>query len=476
MHIGGVRTALYSYLFAKKNAGTFILRIEDTDKNREVEGSIQHIMDSLKYLGLEWNFGPDKPSDVFGSCLQSDRLAIYKSYAEKLTEKGLAYPDPYTSEEVAEFRSKAQAENRPFLFREHRPETFDAWDGTTPLRFKVSEIKRYEWHDLVRGNLSAGEEMLDDIILIKADGYPTYNFAHIVDDLEMGVTHVMRGEEFISSTPKFLSLYDALGVAYPIFVTLPPIMGPDGKKKLSKRDGAKDLLEYEKEGYLPETMRNFLALVGWNPGGEREIYPSNESDDSLTEAFSLEKIQKSGGAFNEEKLKWMNKEYLQQLLTTDNIEVAVSYVNEALTERVKSLPQYSQARLTAITPVVFERVHTKPEITEAAETSEYDFAFAAPEYDVSLLYFKDAESAQPALPRLHKVSELLSSIEFTSMTVIKEALWDYATDEGRGEVLWPLRTCLSGRKQSPDPFTIAYILGKEETISRIKTACDKITQ
>ena len=474
MHIGNVRTALYSFLFARQNNGTFILRIEDTDKNREVEGSIQHIMDSLTYLGIQWDYGPDTPSETFGSCLQSDRLDIYRKYALQLVEKGLAYPDPYTSAEVESFREKAQAENRPFLFREHRPETFGAWDGEQPLRLKVSEIKRYHWNDVVRGKLSAGEEMLDDVILIKADGYPTYNFAHIIDDLEMGVTHVMRGEEFISSTPKFLSIYDALGLAYPIFVTLPPIMGPDGKKKLSKRDGAKDLLEYQKEGYLPEAMRNFLALVGWNPGGEQEIYTSNEAENTLTEAFSLEKIQKSGGAFNEEKLKWMNKEYLQKLLLPEHLETAIAYAESALPESVTTLPQYSAERLAAVTPVIFERVHNKPEITEAALAGEYNFAFAAPEYETTLLHFKDADSAQPALPRLEKVTELLTDADFGSTQSIKDALWDYASEEGRGEVLWPLRTCLSGKKQSPDPFSIAYILGKEETLSRIKTACDKI--
>ena len=182
LHIGGVRTALYAWLWARKNNGTFILRIEDTDKNREVEGSIAHIQESLQWLGLDWDYGPDKPGD-FGSCLQSDRLDVYNKYAEKLIDKGLAYPDPYTAEEVEKFREQAQEEKRPFLFRNHRPDTFEEWDGTKPLRFKVPEIKRYEWQDEVRGKLSAGEEMLDDIIIIKADGYPTYNFAHIIDDL-----------------------------------------------------------------------------------------------------------------------------------------------------------------------------------------------------------------------------------------------------------------------------------------------------
>ena len=467
LHIGSVRTALYAYLFARKHGGTFILRIEDTDKSREVEGSIQHIQESMKWLGIDWDYGPDKPG-AFGSCLQSDRLDIYKKYAEQLVHKGLAYPDPYTNEEVAGFRATAEAEKRPFLFRDYRPPVVGRWDGTQPLRFKVPEIKRYQWHDAVRGDLTAGEEMVDDIIIIKADGYPTYNFAHIIDDLEMGVTHVMRGEEFISSTPKFLSIYDALEIPYPIFVTLPPIMGPDGKKKLSKRDGAKDLLEYKADGYLPEAMRNFLALIGWNPGGEQELFPDKE----LIKSFTLEKIQRSGGAFNEDKLRWMNKEYL----ALQTPEFKLGYLNEALSEETKKLPQFSAARVAKIVPIVFERIHNQAEIRETLKTGEYDFAFIAPQYEVELLKWKSDNSATEALPRLQNVAKLLNEADFASPETIKAALWTYADTTGRGEVLWPLRTALSGRERSPDPFMIAYIIGKEETLSRIKTACDKIEQ
>jgi glutamyl-tRNA synthetase len=471
MHIGGVRTALYAYLFAKKNNGTFILRIEDTDKNREVEGSIAHIQESLQWLGLEWDFGPNNPGE-FDSCLQSDRLHIYKKYAQELIEKGHAYPDPYTAEELAVFREQAENEKRPFLYREHRPTEPGVWDGTTALRFKVPEIKRYTWHDEVRGELTAGEEMLDDVILIKADGYPTYNFAHIVDDLEMGVTHVMRGEEFISSTPKFLSIYDAMEIPYPKLVTLPPIMGPDGKKKLSKRDGAKDLLEYKADGYLPEAMRNFLALVGWNPGGEQEMYRSSSDDSALIDAFSIEKIQRSGGAFNEEKLLWMNKEYLK--LQTP--EFQAQYFTEALPETLRNKPLFSEEVVSKLAPIAFERIHNKVEIMQAAEAGEYDWAFEAQEYDSELLKWKNDDTVDSALPRLQKALSLLSDADFASSESIKSALWPYAEEVGKGELLWPLRTCLSGKAQSPDPFTLAFVLDKQETLSRIQTACDKIAE
>lgn len=469
MHIGGARTALYAYLFARKHNGKFILRIEDTDKNREVEGAIKHIQESLRWLGISWDYGPNT-NNPFGSCIQSERLDSYKKFAQQLVDKGLAYPDPFTEEEVAVFRNQAEAEKRPFLFRDHRPETFEAWDGSKPLRFKVPVIKRYEWHDAVREKLTAGEEMLDDFILIKADGFPTYNFAHIIDDFEMGVTHVMRGEEFISSTPRFLSLYDALEIPYPVFATLPPIMGPDGKKKLSKRDGAKDLMDYAKDGYLPEAMRNFLALIGWNPGGNDEIFPSNESDQTLIEKFSLEKIQRSGGAFNEEKLRWMNKEYLAKQSTA----FQYTYLKEALPEKIFSLPQYSDDRLKRLVPVVFERIHNKVDIRSAAAAGEYDFAFSTNPYETSLLRWKNDVDVTVAFTRLTHVATLLEQADFSTPATIKEAIWSYAEETGKGEVLWPLRVALSATERSPDPFLIAHILGRAETLSRIRTACDKI--
>lgn len=465
MHIGSLRTALFAYLYARKHKGTFILRIEDTDKVREVDGSIEHIQASLSWLGIEWDYGPDKQGD-FGSCIQSERLPSYKKYAQVLIDKGLAYPDPYTKEEVDAFREQAQLEKRPFLFREHRPETFEVWDGTKPLRLKAPFIKRYTWNDAVRGELTAGEEMVDDIVIIKADGYPTYNFAHIIDDKEMGVTHIMRGEEFISSMPKFLSIYDALEMEYPIFVTLPSILRDDKTKKLGKRDGAKDILEYKAEGFLPETMRNFLALIGWNPGTEQELFSKTE----LIDAFDLSHIQKSGGVFNEEKLLWMNREYLQQLSDADFF----AYVKNALPHSLLESPSYSDEILTRLLPTIKERVHVQTEIKETAESGEYDFAFITPNVELTLLKWKNDTSPQDALPRLQKALELLENADFSSPATIKDTLWTYAEEVGRGELLWPLRVALTGREKSPDPFISAYIIGKEETLTRIKNACAKI--
>jgi glutamyl-tRNA synthetase len=305
MHVGGVRTALFAWLLARQSKGTFILRLEDTDKVREVEGSGEHIMESLAWLGLEWDEGIGK-GGAYGPYMQSERLATYKEWAQKLVAKGLAYADPYSPAEVQAFREQAQAEKRPFLFRNHRPANPPAWDGSQPLRFK-STPKAYTWEDAVMGTLSAGEEAIDDFIIIKSDGYPTYNFAHIIDDLLMECTHVIRSQEFIASVPKFLNVYEALGIERPVLATVPFVMGPDGNKKLSKRDGAKDILDYREEGYLPEAMLNFLATLGWNDGTEQEVFTVQE----LIEKFSLDRIQKSGARFDEQRLIWLNGAHIR---------------------------------------------------------------------------------------------------------------------------------------------------------------------
>lgn len=468
MHIGGIRTALFAYLFAQKNNGTFILRIEDTDKAREVEGSIAHIQESLKWLNLDWDFGPDKPGP-FGSCIQSERLQTYLEYANKLISKGLAYPDPYSESQIDEFRKKAEEEKRPFLFRDHRPNTFDVWDGKKPLRFKVPEIKKYKWHDAVRGELEAGEEALDDFILIKSDGYPTYNFAHIVDDLNMSVTHIMRGDEFISSTPKFLSLYDALEIDYPVFVSLPPILRDDRTKKLGKRDGAKDILDYRTEGYLPETMVNFLALIGWNPGTDQEIF----SKDELIKSFDINKIQKSGGAFNEEKLDWMNKEHIK-LLPADIVNLNI---------KSRLLPFYETAErfsdpefIQKISNVIFGHINKWSDIESMVREGDLDYFFNKPKFDPTLLAWKDKplNDAKIHLGWAKDVLQNADENKFENIESIKSLIFDYATEHGRGDVLWPIRVSLSGKQKSPDPFTLLYILGKKESLERIMSAINLI--
>jgi glutamyl-tRNA synthetase len=307
IHVGGIRTALFAWLIARQAGGTFILRIEDTDKKREVEGSIQHIMDSLGWLGLDWDEGPGVGGPQ-GPYRQSERLDIYRKWAEKMVAAGRAYADPYTPEEVQSFREQAQAEKRPFLYRNHRPEDPPVWDGSQPLRFR-SDPKAYTWHDEIMGDIRTGPEVIDDIVIMKSDGFPTYNFAHIVDDAEMNVSHIIRGQEFIASVPNYLNIYEALDLEAPMMATVPPVLGPDRKKKLSKRDGAKDILEYREEGYLPEAMVNFLATLGWNDGTEQEVFTTDE----LIKKFRLDRVQKSGAAFDERRLLWLNGAHIRKL-------------------------------------------------------------------------------------------------------------------------------------------------------------------
>lgn len=359
IHVGNVRAALFPYLLARQQGGKFILRIEDTDQARFVEGATDLILDTLEWLGIDWDEGPRK-GGKYGPYTQSERRDIYKKWAQKLINKGLAYADPYTPEQVQSFREEAIASKKPFLYRDYRPDTPPEWDGSQPLRFKVTDIKRQTWHDPIMGDLSAGEEVLDDFILIKADGLPTYNFAHIVDDAEMGVTHVIRGLEYISSIPRYLSLYEALELDVPVLACMPHIMAPDGKKKLGKRDGAKSVTDYRTDGILPEAMINFLASMGWNDGTEQEIF----SKDELIEKFSLERVQRSGARFDEQRLIWMNGQWIRRLSIDDLYERVKAYwpasassVDEGYKKKVLGLVQdrlKTLAELAVMTKYFFE--------------------------------------------------------------------------------------------------------------------------
>lgn len=317
LHVGAMRTAIFTRLLAAQagEKGTFILRIEDTDQKREVEGSVQHIIESLGALGITYQEGP-RVGGPHAPYTQSERvnLGIYQEYAKKLIGRGRAYADPYTPEEVQEFRKQAQAAKQPFLYRRHRPENPPEWNGSQPLRFK-SEPKDYTWTDAIMGEVSTGPEAIDDFILIKADGFPTYNFAHIVDDQEMYVTHIIRGQEFVSSTPNYLNLYEALEIQRPVLASAPPILAEDGKRKLGKRDNAKDILDYIREGYLPETLVNFIVSHGWNDGSKQEIFNLND----LAERFRLEDINKSGARFDETKLAWMSGVYIRERISLKDL-------------------------------------------------------------------------------------------------------------------------------------------------------------
>jgi glutamyl-tRNA synthetase len=319
LHVGGIRTALFAWLLARQSNGAFVLRFEDTDKKREVAGARQHLIDSLRQLGLDYDEGPDI-GGPFAPYTQSERLDRYKAWADKLVASGRAYADPYSSEEVQAFREAAQAAKQPFLYRNHRPDNPPAWDSSRPLRFR-SDPKSYQWQDVVMGDLHSGPEVIDDFILMKSDGYPTYNFAHIVDDTDMEITHILRGQEFLASVPNYLNLYEALDLQPPVMATLPHVMSPEGNKKLSKRDGAKDVLDYLREGYLPDALVGFIASLGWNDGTEQEVYSRPE----LIEKFSLNRVQRSGARFDERRLEWMNGYWIRQLPLDELNEKVVAF-------------------------------------------------------------------------------------------------------------------------------------------------------
>lgn len=307
MHIGGVRTALFACLLARQSKGSFILRLEDTDKKREVVGSDEHIINTLLTLGLNYDEGPDIGGN-FGPYRQSERLDIYRKWATKMINEGRAYADPYSQEEIQEFRDIAKSNKKAFLYRNHRPENPPSWDGSQPLRFKSSP-KYYKWHDEVMGNLSAGPEVIDDFIIFKSDGFPTYNFAHIIDDFEMKISHIIRGQEFISSQANYLNLYEALDISPPIFATVPHILGESGNKKLGKRDGADDVLDYLKQGYISEALINFIASMGWNDGTTQEVFTRKE----LIDKFNLSQVGRSGARFDQPRLLWLNGQHIRRL-------------------------------------------------------------------------------------------------------------------------------------------------------------------
>lgn len=455
LHVGGIRTALFAYLVARQNNGKFILRLEDTDKVREVEGSAQHIIDSLTALGIDYDEGLDKPGN-YGPYRQSDRLDIYRKWAKKLIEQGRAYADPYTSEQVQKFREQAQAEKRAFLYRDHRPENPPEWDGTTPLRFK-SDPKPYKWHDEVMGDLSTGPEVIDDFILIKSDGYPTYNFAHIVDDAEMEITHVIRGQEFISSQPNYLNLYEALGLEMPIFATMPHIMAEQGNKKLGKRDGAKDVLDYIRDGYLPETLVSFIASLGWNDGTTKETFTMQE----LIDGFSLDRVQKSGARFDEKRLLWMNGHFIREL-SIEELESRVadfwpSSSADADAGLKRRILELAQGRLKLL--------------TDLSQLTSYFFEEPMPDWDLvknnkQLKKLSDEDKAN----LLKDTCEALNQVEDWTAESIQEALNKLleATGQKPGVLFSLIRIVTTWAPFSPELPATLEILGKRTTISRIQ--------
>jgi len=459
MHVGGVRTALFAWLLARQSSnGKIILRLEDTDQKREVEGSAEHLMKSLKSLGIDYDEGPDI-GGPYAPYRQSKRLDIYKKWAQQLIDSGRAYADPYSADEIQAFRDQARREKRAFLYRNHRPENPPIWNGTTPLRFK-SEPKLYSWHDEVMGDLQTGSEAIDDFILIKSDGFPTYNFAHIIDDAEMKITHIIRGQEFISSQPNYLNLYEALNLDRPIFATVPHIMAESGNKKLGKRDGAKDVLDYIKDGYLPEALINFIASMGWNDGTEQEIFSREE----LIAKFKLDRVQRSGARFDEKRLLWINGQWIRKL-SLDNLYERVTdfwpesakQANDSYKKQILALVQ-DRLKTLAELPLLTSYFFDEPALDWRMVTGNKQLSKLSHDEIVSLL--KNAKDA-------------LSNSEYSPES-IQQTLNVLLETTGRkpGVLFSLIRLAISWAPFSPALNETLAAIGKEKVQSRLELAIE----
>lgn len=454
LHVGGIRTALFAYLVAKQAGGQFILRIEDTDKAREVEGSKAHLITSLKALALDYDEGPDIGGD-YGPYTQSERLDIYLKFAKQLIDKGLAYADPYTPQEIQAFRDSSKQNKRAFVYRDYRPNNPPIWDGSQPLRLKTTP-KSFTYHDEVMGDITTSPEVVDDFILIKSDGYPTYNFAHIIDDAEMNISHVIRGQEFISSMPNFLTLYEALELERPIFAHLPHVLNATGNKKLSKRDGAKDVLEYIADGYLPETLNSFIATLGWNDGSEQEVWTMAE----LVEKFSLSRVQKSGARFDEKRLLWMNGHFIRQLSADKLNSFAEPFWSR---NSLNHTPEYRQQVLS----LAQDRLKTLKDLPALT-----DFFFEEPKPNLELIS-SNKQLNQLSLEQIRQIleisiSELSAISDWTAINIQGSLNTLLEKTQQKPAILFGLiRIVTTWAPFSPQLPDTLELLGRNTTLKRL---------
>lgn len=466
MHLGGLRTALYNYLFTKKMGGKFILRIEDTDQERFVEGATDVIYDTLKGCGINWDEGPDVGGD-YGPYVQSDRKSLYLPYAQQLVEMGAAYYCFCTKEELDERRAACEAKGEVFKYDKHclnlsKEEVQQKLDAGIPyvIRMNCPTEGESAYDDLVFGHIAFPNDTLDDMILIKADGMPTYNFANVIDDHLMGITHVMRGMEYLSSTPKYNILYRAFGWEIPQYIHLTTVMR-NSQHKLSKRDGDAYYSDFIQKGYLKEALINYLALVGWNPGTDQEFFTMDE----LIDAFDVNRLNKSPGIFDMEKLTWMNAKYISELPFDTYLEMATPWFDKALAGKnidYKRLAELMQGRTE-----VFNRI---PDMVS--------FLAELPDYSIELHTHKKMKTdAAVAKENLEMVLPILKGIEDWNEQNIHDIVMAAIAESGKknGAVLWPLRIALSGLESTPGgAFEIAYLLGKDESIRRVEKGLEKL--
>ncbi len=493
LHMGGVRTALFNYLFARKNGGKMILRIEDTDQTRFVPGAEQYIKESLAWTGIKFDEGVDKKGD-FGPYKQSERKDIYAKYIQQLIDNGKAYYAFDTPESLDKIRKEYEARGERFMYnhatRNQLNNSLNISDEELHkklesgkayvIRFKIPENKEVVMNDLIRGRVVVHSDTLDDKVLMKSDGLPTYHLANIVDDHLMQISHVIRGEEWLPSLPLHYLLYNAFGWEPPQFAHLPLIMKPVGKGKLSKRDGAKMgfpvfpmewqdpktgeiFAGYKEDGYFPESFVNLLALLGWNPGTEQEVFTMNE----LIEIFDLSRVNKSGAKFDPEKAKWFQHQHLQRKSVDELVDLFIPVLQEKLgyTVEGKAIRDYSKK----VIELLKERATFVKDFWEQGH-----FFFVPPTEYAAKPVKKQWKEQTPAL--MKEVAELLQSTDNFSAENIKEKLSDWITNKeiGFGKVMQPLRLSLVGDLKGPDLFVIMELLGKDEVAKRINNAINTL--
>ncbi|MBQ2891212.1 MAG: glutamate--tRNA ligase [Clostridia bacterium] len=466
MHIGNLRTALYTYLLTRSKGGKFILRIEDTDQERLVEGATDVIYRTMKDTGLIHDEGPDVGGN-YGPYIQSERRNIYKEYAEKLVELGHAYYCFCSKERLDDLREKQEKAKVPTkydglcskLTKEEVQAKLDAGEPYV-IRQKMPKYGKTTFKDEVFGEISVENAILDDNVLLKADGLPTYNFANVIDDHLMNITHIIRGSEYLSSTPKYNLLYEAFGWEIPTYIHVSPVMR-DAQKKLSKRDGDASYEDFIKKGYLKEAIVNYIALLGWSPGGDREKYTIDE----LIEAFDVKGISKSPAIFDENKLAWLNGEYIRELSAEDFHEKALPWYKGVIEN-----PNIDLKEVSALLQKRCEKLSDIPE--------QVDFFDNLPEYDIEMYSHKKMKTnAENSLVSLENILPVVEGIEDWTFDNLHDALMELVAkmEVKNGIVLWPLRVAVSGKAFTPGGgVEIAYILGKEETIKRIKKGIEKL--
>ncbi len=460
MHLGNLRSALYTYLYAKKHGGRFILRIEDTDQARYVEGAVEVIYNTLRSIGMQWDEGPDIGGD-YGPYVQSERKDMYLPYAKQLVEAGKAYYCFCTKEELDERRAEAEKNGGVWKYDKHclhmpKEEVERRLAAGEPyvIRQNVPESGEASFDDVLYGHIAVDCSELDDMILIKADGMPTYNFANVIDDHTMAISHVMRGNEYLASTPKYNLLYEAFGWEKPVYIHMTPIMR-DAQHKLSKRDGDAYFEDYLNKGYLKEAIVNYVALLGWNPGDEREFFTLKE----LESAFDVDGMSKSPAIFDPVKLTWMNAEYVRRLSPQDFTAHA--------------MPYYEKAGVAAMDKEVLCRI-LQPRVEVFTQIPEMvDFLTAIPAYDAALFTNKKSKTnPEVAAHVLDLAISALDALPDWAESAIHDTLLGVAAEQGlkNGTMLWPVRIALAGKTVTPGgAIEIAVLLGREESMKRLRT-------